>query len=647
MPAWVPARLSVERMQARLDVGELSGRASDVVEGSTIIGLDIDGCPPEAWQGAIDLLPTLSAVAHTSPSDGATPGVRKGRIFVQLAREVPPADIWPLRQALATALGVREWLDDKTKDPSRIFFAGRLTGTPARDFHSYAGEPLDPSALLAAVPQATTETPAPGAHATTTRADAGPIDFDPVAALAELLGPALEHRGHRHAAALALGAALAKSGLGWSDAEIEQVVRRLPSDDPDARVLDALAGAARARRGEPSGNWSSLADLGFSPHVVVAAEGVANLTANRLAARAAGAVERAVAGDVDAWGEVITLDADLYAPIPPVHYICERLMIAPGPPSIVAGYGGLGKTMLVQLLVVCAAAGLPFLGSPVRRCRVLHLDHEQGKRVTMSRYKRLAVELGATPEMLRGQLAVVPFPRVSLVTPGIEDALAKRVAGFDLVVIDSLRAATPGLDENKSDIRAPLDMLARISDVTGVTFIVIHHARKPSDSSRSGSANQEMRGNSAINDAAQSVIMLEPPPCLADETPVFNGFRVICGKVRDGKRFDAMAVAVEDTTPRDAVPFPGLRLVIADAAAKTETATATRETMLRALIRNTIEGAHGGQFTRGKSGMWDSLGASGYTRSEVFAMLGQMIDTKEIVRTGTGDSVWKLQPREP
>jgi hypothetical protein len=75
------------------------------------------------------------------------------------------------------------------------------------------------------------------------------------------------------------------------------------------------------------------------------------------------------------------------------------------------------------------------------------------------------------------------------------------------VVIDSLRAAAPTIDENTSEARRALDMLGLVSDKTGATFLVLHHEGKPKDY---GDARMAARGSSAIQDAAGCVLRLTP-----------------------------------------------------------------------------------------------------------------------------------------
>lgn len=416
--------------------------------------------------------------------------------------------------------------------------------------------------------------------------------------LVAMLAPRLAAKGQRHEVARAVGGALAASG--WSDAAIENLVRQLPADDPLGRVRDALGAAARFRAGEATPGFGALERAGYAPGLVAAMRTMSG--GGMLEELAATAEQRAAVKLVessDAFGRIVRLD-NIRSPIPPVPWLVEALNIAPGPPTLFAGYGGLGKSMLVQMVVVCAATGRPLFSSmPVRKSRVLHLDYEQGERTTTARYKRLAADLGCSDAELAAALDIISPPTVNLVTPGIEEGLAVMCSTYDLCVIDSLRASTPGLDENSSVMREPLDMLFRVSGRTGCTFLVIHHARKPDRNDKGGHGNQDMRGTSAINDASQTVIMLNSPP-QRDGKPAFAGFTVAPGKVRDGRKFDPFGVSIDDTE-LEGYPFDkGLRLTIVDAEGRAAAARAEADATDEMLILNLISASAGRAFRGGR-----------------------------------------------
>jgi hypothetical protein len=202
---------------------------------------------------------------------------------------------------------------------------------------------------------------------------------------------------------------------------------------------------------------------------------------------------------------IVVLDGPALArPLPELDYLVREIGMVggAGAPHLVAGYGFSGKTLALQSLAISLAAGRPVWGayrSPPRR--VLHVDLEQGERLTRRRYQRLALATGVDLVSLGDALAVAVMPAISLVDESL-DPWVRLMAGRDLLVVDSLRAATAGADENASDIRAGLDRLGQASEQTGCRALVISHSRKPTDDDKGG--RYAIRGSSAIYDAADA-----------------------------------------------------------------------------------------------------------------------------------------------
>ena len=205
----------------------------------------------------------------------------------------------------------------------------------------------------------------------------------------------------------------------------------------------------------------------------------------------------------------VVLDAPaIFAELPPIPWICEDLEIAPGPPTMFAGYGYSKKTLSTQSLAMSVASGSHAFGRwPVRQGKVVHVDYEQGARLTCERYQRLGRGLELDEASMAGQLELISLPRTYLDSPNAESVYCRWFDGATMAVVDSLRAAAPSVDENSSEARIPLDMLARVSERTGCTIIVIHHARKPQVQS-SGGVKMNIRGSGALFDACQCIFVL-------------------------------------------------------------------------------------------------------------------------------------------
>lgn len=196
---------------------------------------------------------------------------------------------------------------------------------------------------------------------------------------------------------------------------------------------------------------------------------------------------------------------DLGAPLPELPWLVPTLGIAPGPPVMVAGSGYSRKTLALQSLAVSVAAGKPAWGVySVRQGAVLHIDYEQGRRVTVERYQRLARAMGV--DLARMPLQVAVSPDMHLDAPGAEATLSRACKGKALVLIDSFRASCPTADENSSEMRQHLDMLGRVSERTAASILVIHHAKKPTKE-QPGGDKFSIRGSGALFEACGGVFI--------------------------------------------------------------------------------------------------------------------------------------------
>lgn len=211
--------------------------------------------------------------------------------------------------------------------------------------------------------------------------------------------------------------------------------------------------------------------------------------------------------------------SEIFAPLPPVAWVCKGLALGPGRPHTLVGFGYSGKTVAAQALALAVASGGHAWGRfPTRQGVVVHLDHEVGKRGTLRRYQRLAFALGIAPHHIEDRLRILPLPRVKLSDAGAEQWLTRTCTGVALCIIDSLRACIGGdIDENDSAVRSYLDILLRVSDATGCTFVVLHHAGK---GRQDGDQREAGRGSSAIYDASGTVLKLDPQKTSERQTTV-------------------------------------------------------------------------------------------------------------------------------
>lgn len=115
-------------------------RSNAAVLAVTCMMLDVDRPGPGGVQGLQARLRELDvpALIYGSPSD--TPEARRVRVMAPLSRPLAPEECARTRVAFANALGLRPDCGVmECLDPARIFYCGRVEGTPPRYFWANRG----------------------------------------------------------------------------------------------------------------------------------------------------------------------------------------------------------------------------------------------------------------------------------------------------------------------------------------------------------------------------------------------------------------------------------------------------------------------------------------------------------------------------
>jgi len=163
----------------------------------------------------------------------------------------------------------------------------------------------------------------------------------------------------------------------------------------------------------------------------------------------------------------------------------------------VFGYSGHGKSLFVQHAVSALCAGRKYFGpfEIGRPARVLYLDFEMGMATIARRLMELRQMHGDTQDRLNIWTPFIEGREIDLQTrEGLLDLQEWiKFAGPDVVVIDTIRSAYPGMAENSADEWAKVNKLAVTLRNSGLAVILIHHSNKPSESGvgrEAGSTNQ-------------------------------------------------------------------------------------------------------------------------------------------------------------
>lgn len=210
-------------------------------------------------------------------------------------------------------------------------------------------------------------------------------------------------------------------------------------------------------------------------------------------------------------GRPLDVERMLREPPPEVLWRVHNF-IPSGSLVMVFGEPGCGKSLLSATLGAASVRGDSLAGMTTAEGPVLYIDAENGEYEIHRRVRSL--DIPDAGFHLRDGEAVDIAADADALRADIEKT------GARLVVLDSLRALAPKLDENDpKSCEATLAPLRRLAHDTGAAIVVIHHARK---------GNGEYRGSTALLaalDAAFALARVEGDPDKARR-------RLACRKMR-------------------------------------------------------------------------------------------------------------------
>lgn len=220
-PPDAPEKAAPKRQKERMlafsphALHERQSRSRAAVERVTALVIDVDRCDGAALCGAIEAL-GVTAFVYESPSSPNDDGTDRVRVVAPTTRDMLPAECDPVRLVFAEMLGLDP--DESgvagALGAERIFFLGRLHGSPERSVWRNDGAPVDVDAFLAAAGELTA-TPRPAAPRA--NVEAAPTASDDE--IGALIGAHDQFRGRRHDLAGALGGELRKLGVPRARAE--------------------------------------------------------------------------------------------------------------------------------------------------------------------------------------------------------------------------------------------------------------------------------------------------------------------------------------------------------------------------------------------------------------------------------------------
>jgi hypothetical protein len=176
----------------------------------------------------------------------------------------------------------------------------------------------------------------------------------------------------------------------------------------------------------------------------------------------------------------------------PEQYVVKDLILALSL-ILLVGASGLGKSPFAYQLALCVAAGVPFLGAPVKQTRVLYLDFENGYRSVNDLSTNLTEHLGlsAPPDDLILWNAN-DSPTIGSMRKYFSDLLRDVRPG--LVIVDPVSALFPEIEETNTDATQIYLVLRQAIHDFGCSIVCIHHLKKDSDKNLPASLEADLRG---------------------------------------------------------------------------------------------------------------------------------------------------------
>jgi len=185
---------------------------------------------------------------------------------------------------------------------------------------------------------------------------------------------------------------------------------------------------------------------------------------------------------------------DLFAPVPPVEWVVENILVQ-NEATLLAAEGGAGKSYFALALSLADTTGDWFLDGRTKQGRVMYVDEEGSPALAL---QRLA-QLGATDEQ-KAQLDYLSYPGVDLVRAPEKLLADVRATDPVLVVLDSHAKVARASEENSNNEMGKVwdEGILRVARWCNCAVLVIHHT----------SSAGRIRGATSIVNSADQVLRM-------------------------------------------------------------------------------------------------------------------------------------------
>lgn len=172
------------------------------------------------------------------------------------------------------------------------------------------------------------------------------------------------------------------------------------------------------------------------------------------------------------------------------EYYVEPIIPTSGTIMQVHGYSGHGKSMFTRHMLYAAAAGDSRFGpfDLHRVPKVLYCDFENSRTNVARFMDRCVQSFGDAGDNF---VIFAPFDNDHAMNLKTKEGLVEleqwiNAVKPDILVIDTVRSAFPGLEENSAEEWSNINQLCLKLRNAGISVVLVHHSNKPSDGSVSG-----------------------------------------------------------------------------------------------------------------------------------------------------------------
>ncbi len=190
-----------------------------------------------------------------------------------------------------------------------------------------------------------------------------------------------------------------------------------------------------------------------------------------------------------------------------------------GHKMLISGSSKAGKSFLLMELCIAIAEGLPWLGFPCKKGRVLYVNLEIDPASAIDRFLRIYAALGI-PAKKAEDVVIWNLRGHAVPLDQLVPKLIHRVRdqNFDAIVIDPIYKVITGDENNASEMGAFCNQFDRICTETGCSVIYCHHHSKGAQGSKRAMDRASGSGVFARDpDAQLDMIQLELPDDLLND----------------------------------------------------------------------------------------------------------------------------------